>query len=159
MGSRQERIGLKGLIRTVSAKGLRGVDARSAASRAVRDWRRALFDDLGGEANCSTQQRTLVDMASRSVLILNHIDAFLLETPTLLNRKLKKIAPIVLQRQTLADGLLRHLTALGLERRGRPLPSLAEYLSEKYSEGEEHAEVEPDDSRPDDGSGAVREDV
>ena len=134
MGNKPSRSGLKGLIKAVNARGLSGIDRRLSASRAVMAWRADLLNDLGGEDNCSTQQKTIVELASRSVLFLNHIDAFLLETPSLINRKAKKILPILLQRQTLCDSLLRQLTALGLQRQAKRLPTLAEYLEQTPDE-------------------------
>jgi hypothetical protein len=48
---------------------------------------------------------------------LDSIDAWLLTQPTLVNVRKRTLIPVVLQRQTLADGLARYLSQLGLERR------------------------------------------
>jgi hypothetical protein len=42
---------------------------------------------------------------------------WLLTQETLVNKRKRSLYPIVLQRQTLADGLARYLTQLGLARR------------------------------------------
>ena len=55
--------------------------------------------------------------AYKSKLLLDSIDTWLLTQPTLVNVRKRSLIPIVLQRQTLADGLARYLTQLGLERR------------------------------------------
>ena len=49
--------------------------------------------------------------------MLDSIDACLLTQPSLINARLRTLIPLVLQRQTLADGLARYLSQLGLERR------------------------------------------
>jgi hypothetical protein len=82
-------------------------------------WRTDLVADLGGQDNISTQQSALIDLAVKSKLLLDSIDAWLLTQPTLINKRKKALLPVVLQRQTLADGLARYLAQLGLERRHR----------------------------------------
>ena len=52
---------------------------------------------------------------------------------------------MVRERQQLVDSLARILKQLGLERRAKPVPALAEYIAEKYSEPEGEPEpVEPE---------------
>jgi hypothetical protein len=41
----------------------------------------------------------------------------LLTQPTLINERQRALLPVILQRQTLADGFTRYLSQLGLERR------------------------------------------
>jgi hypothetical protein len=62
-----------------------------------------LIQDLGGEDSISTQQRTMVELASTSKLLLGSIDALLLSQPSLFTRN-KTVLPVI-QRQQLADGL------------------------------------------------------
>jgi hypothetical protein len=90
------------------------LDGRSSLSYALKKWRRELVNDLGGDDNISTQQAALVDLTVKSKLLLDSIDAWLLTQPTLINKRKKSL---LLQRQTLADGLARYLAQLGLERR------------------------------------------
>jgi hypothetical protein len=76
-----------------------------------------LVNDLGGDDNISTQQAALIDLTVKSKLLLDSIDAWLLTQPTLTNKRKKSLLPVVLQRQTLADGFARYLSQLGLERK------------------------------------------
>jgi hypothetical protein len=70
----------------VKVKGLAAIDQRTVAARHLLDWRRDLLDDLGGDSAISAAQRTLVDVAIRTRLYLDHVDAFLMEQPTLVVR-------------------------------------------------------------------------
>ncbi|MET0500554.1 MAG: hypothetical protein ABW172_03415 [Candidatus Binatia bacterium] len=72
-----------------------------------------MIQDLGGEDSISTQQRTMVELASTSKLLLGSIDALLLSQPSLFTRN-KTVLPVI-QRQQLADGLARYLNQLVLE--------------------------------------------
>jgi hypothetical protein len=66
------------------------------------------------------QQNALVDLTVKSKLLLDSIDAWLLTQPTLTNKRKRALWPVILQRQTLADGFARYLSQLGLERRIKP---------------------------------------
>jgi hypothetical protein len=79
----------------------------------------------------SPQQETIIDLAVRSKLILDSIDAWLIQQPSLIRKKYRVLAPIVLQRQQLADALARYMGQLGLERRARG-PDLARALVELH---------------------------
>jgi hypothetical protein len=77
--------------------------------------------DLGGSENLSAQQHALVEMATRSRLYLDHIDAWLLTQPTLIvgRGRNRGLLPVLKERQQIADSLARVLGQLGLERRAR----------------------------------------
>jgi len=60
--------------------------------------------------------------------------------PSLVNKRRKQLFAVVLQRQTLADSLARHLGQLGLQRRQRQVPGLREYLASR-SNGAEPREI------------------
>jgi hypothetical protein len=124
---RAYRHGLAQMKAGISRLGSRALDQRYRVSRALAQWRRELIEDLGGEDSISTQQRTLVELASTSKLLLGSIDAWLLSQPSLFQRN-KTLFPVVLQRQQLADGLARYLKDLGLERRHK-VKTLHEILS------------------------------
>lgn len=94
---------------------------RTTLGKTLHKWRSDLIADLGGQDNISTQQSALVDPAVKSKLLLDAIDAWLLTQPTLISKRKKALLPAVLQRQTLADGLARYLSQLGLERRQREI--------------------------------------
>jgi hypothetical protein len=125
------RHGLNALMARVKLKGLRAIDKRTAAARAVLDWRRELLGDLGGEAAVSAAQLALVEVAARTRLYLDHVDATLMGRESLIVRR-NRLLPLVEQRTRLAESLAGLLTKLGLERRQRPAPSLQEYVAEKY---------------------------
>ena len=74
----------------------------------------------------------MVDLAVRTQLLLDSIDAWLLTQRSLINRKQRALLPAILQRQQLADGLARYLNQLGLKRRKPPTKSLEQYVTDKY---------------------------
>jgi hypothetical protein len=108
---------------------LRGL---GSVGMALREWRSALVQDLGGEAAISAQQRAIVEMCSKTYLILSSIDRWMLSQPSLINKKRRVLFGIVTQRQQLADSLARHLQTLGLERRPTKVPTLSDYVHGKY---------------------------
>ena len=111
--------GLTTLKRAVNGIGNRAklIDKRTVTGRALAKWRNDLIADLGGDI--STQQSALVDLAVKSKLILDSIDAWLLIQPSLVNARKKSLLPVVRERQALADGLARYLAQLGLHRQQR----------------------------------------
>jgi len=63
----------------------------------------------------------------RTRLFLEHVDAYLLALPSLVNHRKRALLPIVRERIQLADALSRYLGQLGLERKTKDVtPSLAE---------------------------------
>jgi hypothetical protein len=142
MSTRPTRHGLTALMRRVHARGLGALDARSSAVRAVNAWTAALVNDLGGASNISTQKATLIDAAARTQLFLSHIDCYLLEQGSLVNRRKRSLWPVVRERQALVDSLARLLGQLGLERVARPVPTLKEYLDSKEQSTDEPEEEE-----------------
>jgi len=121
------RHGLNALMARVTLRGLKAIDRRTAAARAVLDFRRELLDDLGGEAAVSAAQLALVEVAARTRLYLDHVDATLMGRESLIVRR-NRLLPLVEQRGRLAGSLIEVLSKLGLERRQRPAPSLEEYV-------------------------------
>ncbi|HTK89312.1 MAG TPA: hypothetical protein VL948_03610 [Verrucomicrobiae bacterium] len=112
--------GLVGLQRAIRVRGIGALDGRSKVSRALIGWRRALEHDMGAPGTITAQQAAVLDSVVVTRLLLDSIDAWLLEQDGgtgIVNRKRRAVFPVVAQRQALADSLLRHLTALGLERR------------------------------------------
>jgi hypothetical protein len=109
--------------------GRRAIDRRMAIGTTLEDWRQSLLSDLGGLDQTSTQQRQIVDLAVKSKLILDSIDAWLVIQPSLVNRRKWSLLPIVLQRQQLADALARYMTQLSLEKTAKLIPSLIDYLN------------------------------
>jgi hypothetical protein len=99
-----------------------------AVGQALRVWRSDLIEALGGEAAVSPQVRALVEVAVRTHLMLESVDAYILSLPTLVNVETKSIYPVVLERRRLADGLVRCLVLLGLEWTATPVPKLRDLL-------------------------------
>ena len=127
------------LRRAMKERGLRAIDGRSSVGRALSQWRSNLIRDLGGEGAVSTQQLALVDLAVKSKLLLDSVDAWLLTQKSLINVRKKTLLPVVRERQQLADGLARYLGQLGLERKAKEIPDLTKALSQ-VSDGQGDAE-------------------
>src|SRR5262245_27732731 len=111
---RKRAHGLSTLRNTLYQLGSRVIDKRTAVGRALDEWRSSLIADLGGDV--STQQRAIIDLAVRSKLLLDSVDAWLLAQETLISGKRKSIIPALRQRTALAHTLERHLLVLGLRR-------------------------------------------
>jgi hypothetical protein len=121
-----------GLIRlraAVRELGPRVVDRRTHVGKQLAAWKADLVRDLGGDV--STQQAAVIDLAVRTKLLLDSIDAWLLVQPSLVNARKKALLPVVRERQQLADSLARYMGTLGLERKAREVPSLSQYLAER----------------------------
>ena len=129
MSSRRpySRHGLHPLKRRVQVQGLATLDRRSVAARALLEWRTELIAALGGIEAVSPQQIALVELAIRTRLYVDHLDAFLMEQRSLVNAKRRTVLPVLRERQQLADSLARLLIQLGLERQAKVL-DLAEAL-------------------------------
>ena len=125
------------LKRAVNTVGNRLIDRRTITGRALAKWRKGLIQDLGDDV--STQQSAIVDLAVKSKLLLDSIDAWLLTQPTLINKRKKSLLPVVRERQQLADGLAKYLAMLGLDRRSKQV-SLQDYVQQKYGNGEDEKE-------------------
>ncbi len=116
--------GLNTLKAAATQLGSRVIDGRSSLSYALKKWRRDLIADLGGENNISTQQSALVDLAVKSKLILDSIDAWLLTQPRLINLRKRALLPVVIQRQGLAMALLAIFPCSALNAGTNSKPSL-----------------------------------
>jgi hypothetical protein len=104
---------------------------KTALGRALHDWRESLLADLGGAETISTQQLALVDLAVRSKLLVDSVDAYVLAMPSPVNKKRRVLFAVVVQRQALVGQLQSLLRDLGLERRARDVTDLASYLKAK----------------------------
>ena len=128
--SRHGLVKLRAAVRTL---GPRVLDRRTTLGKQLAAWRADLVRDLGGAV--STQQAAVIDLAVRTKLLLDSIDAWLLVQPSLVNARKKALLPAVRERQALADALARYMNTLGLERKARDVPSLANYLAERARQG------------------------
>jgi hypothetical protein len=128
------RSGLHGLMHTVSVHGMAALDGRSKAMRSVSAWKESLLVDLGGAANVSTQKMVLVDLAARTKLFVDHVDSWLVQQESLVNKRKRSILPILRERMALADSLTRLMCQLGLERQARPVKPLHEFIRDMERE-------------------------
>jgi hypothetical protein len=128
------RTGLNALKARVKIRGLDAIDKRTAAGRALVEWRRELIADLGGEAAVSAQQRAIADLVVRTKLYVDSLDAWLMAQPSLVLARKRAVLPVLVERQRLADSLARMLAQLGLERRMKPAPTRAEYLAARAAQ-------------------------
>lgn len=126
------RHGLTAPMARVKLRGLAAIDRRTVAGRELVRWRRDLIGDLGGDAALSVQQQTLVDVVTRSRLMLEALDAWLLAQTSLVagRGRHRGVVAVMRDRQDLADSIARVLGQLGLERVAPPVPSLAERMRE-----------------------------
>jgi len=155
MAEKRTRHGLNALKVAVKVRGLAAIDKRTAAGQALVNWRQELLRDLGGEDSVSAQRRALVDMAVRTRLYIDHVDAWLMEQRSLLNRRKKAILPVLRERQILVDSLSRLLSQIGLERRAKPVEDLQTYLRRREREGEAQSK----DAEPPEIAGAEPEEM
>jgi hypothetical protein len=133
-GPARTRTGLRALKSRVTVRGLAAIDRRTTAARTLLDFRRELLDDLGGESSISAARLALVEIAVRTRLYLDHIDAFLMAQSSLIVKRARlrgRLLPLVEQRQRLAESLARLLGQLGLERRTPEPLDLREYLARR----------------------------
>jgi hypothetical protein len=117
------------LKKAVKTLGGRLIDRRTSLGKALDQWRGQLVADLGGPDMISTQEKSLVDLAVRTKLLLDSVDVWLLQQPSLINTRKKKIHPAVLERQQLADALAKYMGQLGLKRRAKPTQTLGDLLA------------------------------
>lgn len=120
--------GFTPMIRGRYKADMRQIDQRSTLARAVKEWRASLAEDLGGESAISTQQRLILDLVATDKMLIDSIQGWLMEQPSLVNRRKKSAYPILLQLASLKDGMARRLQMLGLERRSKPIKSLQDLL-------------------------------
>jgi hypothetical protein len=122
------RHGLTALKARVKVRGLTAIDRRTVAARALVTWRTELLADLGGDTAVSAQQLALVEVAVRTRLYVDSLDAWIMEHGSLVNARRRSVHPVVRERQQLVDSLARLLGILGLERRQPKALDLSEYL-------------------------------
>jgi hypothetical protein len=150
---------LYALKRAVAEAGDRWLDDLRDTGRALRDWRDGILADLGGPDAVSAQERVIVELATKTYLMVESIDRFLLEQPSLVNKSRRQLFPVVLQRQQLADSLARYMTQLGLKRRAKALPSLGEYLAGRSGNGAGSDRSRPESDAPTAGQATVSADA
>ena len=118
--------------RAIAKLGSRAIPGNTKLGYALKAWRKELIEDLGGEDNVSVQQRTIIECAATTKLMISSVDAWITSQPSLLTRE-RKLIPVIMQRQQLVDSLTRMLAQLGLDRRSKEV-SLQDYVKEKYGD-------------------------
>jgi hypothetical protein len=104
------------------------VESLGDVGEALKAWKAAIIDDLGGENEISATQLCVIELATKTHLMLSSIDRFLLEQKSLINKSRKQLFPVVLQRQSLADALSGYMKQLGMKKKVKPPISLSDYL-------------------------------
>ena len=82
---RNTQHGLTLMKRAIREHGTRAIDRRTSLGKALDRWREQLVSDLGGVEQVSTQQLTFVNLGVKTKLLLDSIDSWLLQQPTLMN--------------------------------------------------------------------------
>ena len=124
--------GLTTLKKAVNKLGSSAIDRRTSLGKALDQWRGQLIADLGGMDAISTQESAIVNLAVKTKLLLNSIDTWLLQQPTLVKARKKKLHSALLERQQLSDALAKYLQTLGLKRT-KPTQSLGDLLAKGAS--------------------------
>ena len=130
------RHGLTTAKQALQAWGERSIDGRTRQGKALAAWKAALVEDLGGFDAISAQRLTILDMAARTKILLDGIDAWMFEQPCLVNKRARKLFAVVQQRQQLADSLAKYMGMLGLDKHRAESIPLADYVTETYGESE-----------------------
>jgi hypothetical protein len=94
--------------------------------------RAGLVADLGGDL--TTAQHALIDLAIRQWALLEAVDGYLLQLPSPVDKRHRRVWPVVLDRSRLAAQLQATLLALGLERKPKPVQPLRAYLAEREAD-------------------------
>lgn len=105
------------------------IESLGDVGEALKAWKAAIIEDLGGESEVSAMELSVVELACKTHLLLASIDRFLLEQKSLINKSKRQLFPIVIQRQTLADALAGYMRTLGLKKKSKPILSLNDYLA------------------------------
>lgn len=139
---------IRELRRRVAIRGLKTLDTRTSGARALLEWRRELIEALGGDAQLSPQEVTLVEQVTRLKLFLDHTDAYLLSLPSIINQRKKKMIPLVKDRLALAAELRATLSLLGLKRIPKLISTIEPERMEKILAVEAEQEERDTDERP-----------
>jgi hypothetical protein len=121
---------LQNAIRRVG-EGQDWTEALGPVGEALRAWRDDLVEALGGRETTSPQKCALVEVATRTHLMLESVDSYILAMPSLVNKSKRQLFAVVRERTQLADALARYLAMLGLDRVPPRQKTLMEVLRER----------------------------
>src|SRR5690242_16926194 len=98
-----QRSGLYAVQNTLKAIGNQDhwIDSLGEIGLELKAFQSAIIQDMGGDENISAMERSIIDLATKTFLMLQTVDRFLLEQPSLVNKSKRQLFPVVLQRQTL----------------------------------------------------------
>lgn len=104
------------------------VESLGDVGEALKAWKQAIIEDLGGEHEVSAMELSVIELATKTHLLLASVDRFLLGQKSLINKSKRQLFPIVVQRQVLADALSAYMKQLGMKKKAKPVLSLSDYL-------------------------------
>jgi len=119
---------LKKYKRKLLLKGISSLDKRGEVAKLYRTMRAELLDMLGPEEDITPTQRHLVEIITRGLVYLGHVDATLLAKMSLTNGTKRKALPLLNERMSMSKIVSSQLQLLGLEKRTR-VRTLAEDLA------------------------------
>ncbi len=137
------RHGLTALKKKIEIGGLKVINRRTEAGRAIFEWRGELYTALGGEENISPQRKTLIEMIVRTRIYIDHADAYLASLPEVIIRRRKTFMPLVRERTALVETLARLLDKLGLDRQAKKVEDLDAFIERRTQEMEEAKNEKP----------------
>lgn len=109
-----DRAAVRTLTRRINVQGLSCLDQRTVGYRELVARRNALIEALGGDV--SPQKREIIEETCRLLLIRDSSYAVLLELPSPVNKRKKRMVPLVRDILSLDAEIRSHVTLLGLER-------------------------------------------
>lgn len=119
---------LKKSKRKLLLQGIDSLDKRGEVAKLYRTMRAELLDMLGPESDITPTQRHLVEIITRGLVYLGHVDATLLAKVSLVNGTKRKAVPLLMERMSMSKIVSSQLQLLGLEKRTR-IRSLSEDLA------------------------------
>jgi hypothetical protein len=92
-----------------------------------RERRDALVAQLGGPDEVTPAQAQLIELAVSASMQLDSVDSYLLTLPSLVDKRGKRVWPVVRDRAALSAHLQSLLRDIGVERRARPVQTALGY--------------------------------
>jgi hypothetical protein len=117
----------------MKSAGTGALDQRTKVWRQLSRWRAGVIEDRGGIENLSTLELDAIDQLGKLKLIADSAVEVVLTLPTIYNKRNRSLLPVAIQTMNAINSYLKAATAVGLERRSKPVPSLDEYLASSYT--------------------------
>ena len=131
--------GIYQLKRALTEVGFGGIDRRTSAGREFAARRESIYADAGGHDSLSQIRLDLIERYMRLCVVLDSLDNWLFQQPSLINKRKRCLLPIVRERAQLEDSALRLAQAIGLERKPQKIDivgALAEMTREDEASDE-----------------------